>query len=474
MMALAKRFGLPLFLLLGCLTAWVWAQRLGGTPEAEANARTSDSSDVPVLSVRRLPEAVLGVSQSARLDEVLGIGTNELSADSCAVILVDGVPIYELRPDTSLVPGYGQLLLTGHAALETLGSDYRFETRFLAEPDALVEGRVSGDVYLIGGGDPVLMTERYSQGFRPALGLRSSPESLADALVDAGVVEIDGAVVAVDERYDRQWLPAGVPPALVEAGLIAPTSALLIDDGWAERATSTSRSAVPAEDPSVFAAELLVQLLEQRSVRVGGVSYVYDPAEPLPELVRLAEISSPPLVDIVAQMFAVNDASAADMLVKELGFVVSEDGSAAAGTRAVASTLTEIVGDADRELRDGSGLGPSNSSTCRDLATVVDSLDESSPTVTVLPSVESPGVFGGRLGDLEVETDLRAIGGAAGNTSSLIGRTVGDEPQVTFASIVNRDGGPIAADLVFQRQVVEAIGVVASEVSPSELEVAGP
>lgn len=473
MVALIKRFALPVLLLAGCVACWIWAQQLGGTNEASASAREPIAADVPILSVRRLPESVVAAHQADQFEDLLGQGTDALTTESCAVILVDGVPIYELRADLALVPGYAQLLYTGLAAIETLGADHQFLTQVLAVPESIQEGRIAGDLYLVGGGDPVLMTERYAQGFRPAMSLRTPVEALADSVVAMEVVDVDGAVIGVDNRYDNEWLPAGVPQGLVDRGLVTPTLGLQIDDGLVERASSADRPARPAEDPVVFAAQSFDRLLEQRNIRVGGLAYAHDQTQDLPQLVAVAAQSSPPLRDIVTQMFAVNDASAANMLTKEIGLARDGAGTTAVGARATTAILESLAGERDVQVRDGSGVAASNRSTCTDLVEIADRLDETGPVASTLPSIGLPGVFGGRLSDLQMDVDVRAIGGTATNMSSLVGRTIDHSPRVTFATIVNRPDGPLAPDLVFQRQVVEAVAVILDEVSPGDLEAVG-
>ena len=63
-------------------------------------------------------------------------------------------------------------------------------------------GVVEGNLALVGGGDPLLMTDAYAQSFRHVPTERTSLESLADRIVAAGVREVRGSVVGDDSRYD--------------------------------------------------------------------------------------------------------------------------------------------------------------------------------------------------------------------------------------------------------------------------------
>ena len=58
-----------------------------------------------------------------------------------------------------MIPASTQKLLVAAVALEVLGPEYRFTTA-VASP-APIDGEVTGDVYLIGGGDPLLTSDDY-------------------------------------------------------------------------------------------------------------------------------------------------------------------------------------------------------------------------------------------------------------------------------------------------------------------------
>ena len=77
--------------------------------------------------------------------------------------------------------------------------------------------------------------------------------------------------------------------------------------------------------------------------------------------------------------------------------------------------------------------------------------------IEVLPAYRLPGVFGGRLTDLDLQADLRLVGGVYGDASGLVARTVDDRARVTISSIINRPGGPSANDLAYQEALVEMV-----------------
>lgn len=73
------------------------------------------------------------------------------------VSLKNGQKIYERNAKHMFIPASTQKIFTTAAALATLGSDYRFETKIFHIGTAK-EGVLEGDLYLKGEGDPSLTT----------------------------------------------------------------------------------------------------------------------------------------------------------------------------------------------------------------------------------------------------------------------------------------------------------------------------
>jgi D-alanyl-D-alanine carboxypeptidase/D-alanyl-D-alanine-endopeptidase (penicillin-binding protein 4) len=69
-----------------------------------------------------------------------------------------GAVLEQMAPTLGLPPASVTKSITALYALDTLGSDHRFETRILAT-GGIKEGEVQGDLILAGGGDPTLDTD---------------------------------------------------------------------------------------------------------------------------------------------------------------------------------------------------------------------------------------------------------------------------------------------------------------------------
>src|SRR5690606_32087318 len=103
---------------------------------------------------------------------------------------------FEHRAGTALVPASNLKLLTGFAALELLGADTRFRTDVVgsAAPDG--SGTVAGDLWLVGGGDPLLSTAPFRARVKYGSSMAyTAMEAVADAVVAAGVRRVTGSVL---------------------------------------------------------------------------------------------------------------------------------------------------------------------------------------------------------------------------------------------------------------------------------------
>ena len=458
------RFVLPLVLLLAAVAAWFMADRLGASDPAAVSADTPTVTTT-LTSVRRVP-AFVATSTEA---DLLANALNQLPVDpgglSCAVVYRDGEPVLDLRADRTLVPAYAQMFITGHAAIEVLGADHRFETQVFADALPDVNGRIFNGAYLIGGGDPGLMTRNYALSFRPARTTRTAIEELAVGVTSADVVRIDGGVIAVERRFDAERTLPGWPDSYLTEGVIGPLSALQLDDGYIERAAANLGVAVPSDDPATLAAERFAGLLRDLDVQVFGDVRALAADEPLPELVPVARVFSPPLSEIVFQTLAVNDATAAELLMKELGVANERSGTTQAGGRAVQEVLVDQGVDVPIAFRDGSGLDPLGATSCLQLAQAADTIPIDHPTLAVLPAHDLPGIADARLTGLELEADVRLVGGTFGDARGLVGRTVDEGSRITFATIVNRPGGPSDGDMAYQDALVGLVDALRTSVS---------
>lgn len=146
----------------------------------------------PVLSPRRLP-GVLGFPRrvgalNGAISPVLG----EIPENSCVVVSNRrGVGVFAHQPTLPLPPASGQKLVTAYSALTLLGPDYTFQTKLVTDSRP-VDGVVAGDVWLVGGGDPMLTSADYAASFRSQPQTRTALENLYTALEVNAITRIGG------------------------------------------------------------------------------------------------------------------------------------------------------------------------------------------------------------------------------------------------------------------------------------------
>jgi serine-type D-Ala-D-Ala carboxypeptidase/endopeptidase (penicillin-binding protein 4) len=344
-----------------------------GLRNADAPAASADAPRLatPLWSPRRVPQPIVDAVGAQHLQERVD---SELGDQSCVVVSDGAGPIASHNPALAVAPASTAKLLTAFAALSTLGPDFRYETT-AAAPAAPVNGTVDR-LWLVGSGDPVLSTPEYP-AMVEADARRNREEhvigpskattslaALADSIVAAGVRGIPGGVQGDDSRYDTVRYVPTWDDSNRTTPEIGPTGALTVNHGM--RAIQPGLR--PVDDPSVFAASELTDLLLARGVSVGTPGRSTAPGD----ADRIASVRSAPLHDIVAAALESSDNLAAEMFTRELGVRVARQGTTAAGTQVIMDKVEELGVPVDGlALVDGSGLDHTNRVTCATLLAVL-------------------------------------------------------------------------------------------------------
>jgi D-alanyl-D-alanine carboxypeptidase/D-alanyl-D-alanine-endopeptidase (penicillin-binding protein 4) len=148
------------------------------------------------------------------------------------VSLKTGKVLYTQNAEKLFTPASNTKLFTTAAALALIGPDYRFHTTVESTGFLDKHGRLSGDLLLVGRGDPNLSGRELPYELRTQRNDHPIKvlEELADSLVQKGVKYVDGDLVADDsyfafERYGEGWSQDDLV-----WGDGAPVSALTIND----------------------------------------------------------------------------------------------------------------------------------------------------------------------------------------------------------------------------------------------------
>jgi D-alanyl-D-alanine carboxypeptidase/D-alanyl-D-alanine-endopeptidase (penicillin-binding protein 4) len=325
---------------------------------------------------------------------------------SCGAISLDGELVGERNIASVVLPASNMKILVAAVADAVLGRDFRYVTRVVGPAPA--GGVVSGDVYLVGGGDPLLSGEWY-----PASNLDRFPafnttslDELARRMAAAGVTQINGSVRGDGSRYDDEHFAPGwgADVAGIEAG---PYDALLVNDA---RVMGDDQR---GSDPSESGAREFVRILAEQGITVtGGSGSGAAPAD----AGELASVESEPLPAVLAEMLTNSDNNTAELVLKEIGLAASGSGTRQAGADAIVSTLNSWgIDTTGLVVADGSGLSADNRISCATMLAVLQHAGYDSPVGEGLAIGAETGTLIDAFGDTPVAGRIRGKTGTLNN-----------------------------------------------------------
>jgi D-alanyl-D-alanine carboxypeptidase/D-alanyl-D-alanine-endopeptidase (penicillin-binding protein 4) len=231
-----------------------------------------------------------------------------------AMDLATGTVLFGQNPALPLAPASNEKLPLTYAALSNLGPTFRIETDVLGEGSQ--DGTTfTGSLVLKGSGDPTLSSA----------GLRT----LALQVREAGIRRVTGGVIGDESYFDARRMVAGWKASfyLQES---PPLSALVVNRARVGRYVTRT--------PALAAATAFRTALRTAGVAVdGGVSLGRSDDFSIP----LAQLESPTLASIIRYMDKESDNFTAELLLKQLGAIVLNRGTSAAGATVVMQTLAE-------------------------------------------------------------------------------------------------------------------------------------
>jgi D-alanyl-D-alanine carboxypeptidase/D-alanyl-D-alanine-endopeptidase (penicillin-binding protein 4) len=451
-----------------------------------------------VVLVAGVPAATTGADSDGPDDgpDLSGLGwvvdsflaKRELAGARVGVLVVlrdGGATLFEENADLPMVPASNMKIVTGAAALSLLGPDYRFETVFAT--DGEIDGGVlEGDLYVVGSGDPSIVSEelwKIAEEVR-LLGIETIAgdlvldtsyfDSLTVASHDAangqrayhartGAVSLNFNSIAVHVfPGTRSGDPARVELApatgYVEVRNEARTggrsaSTLSIKrtyDGGRNVITVTGRIPASAarktvyrnlEGPSEHFGTVLVEFLAGAGVEVtGGVRTGEAPADA--DVLFVHE--SKPLSLVVRDLSKFSNNFVAEQLVKTLSAEIhGPPGTTQGGVRVLEEFLASAGADSGSfRVADGSGLSRDNRlsprAIVRTLEATLDDFESSYEYVASLSVSGTDGTLEDRMGYAGVDGAVRAKTGLLDGVTAISGlmqTLAGDE--VLFSILVN-------------------------------------
>ena len=288
---------------------------------------------VAIVAFFVVPAAQAGSEDAFQQELSRALHARYVSPAQTGAVVLDlqtGQMLFAHNPRLALRPASNEKLATTYAALTALGPSFRIET------DVLGEGQQSGTTWrgnlvLKGYGDPALSAAQIGK--------------LARQVLADGIRHVSGRILGDESWFDKRRIGLGWKPQfyLHESPAL---SALIVNRGWTGR-YETSR-------PALMATQLLRSDLRRAGVTVQGDAAL---GVATAAAVPLADVESAPLAALVRHMDVYSDNFYAEMLLKEVGAVQGNAGSAAAGI-AVERRLLGAAGVPLGGVRmvDGSGL----------------------------------------------------------------------------------------------------------------------
>ena len=304
-------------------------------------------------------------------------------------------------------------LFTTAAALDRLGPRGRIETVVRTRGSVNGNGRLQGDVFLVGGGDPALGSDQL--------------RSLAKQVKRAGIKRIKGTVYADDSVFDRR---RGVPDSgWGPSPYIAPLAGLVHD------------GSTYSGDPGLRTAATFKRLLRKRGVRVGGKVRLKRVPRKLRGRPPVAGVASPTIASLVEATNEPSNNFYAEMLLKRLWAKPSRPGTTRGGTKAV-ERFARRQGS-KIQARDGSGLTDNNRSSPRDVVRLLTAMSRhraADAFYESLPRAGKEGTVDERMEGTPAAGRCRAKTGTITGVSALSGYCESGRGRVAFSLLMNGVG----------------------------------
>ncbi|HPI38230.1 MAG TPA: D-alanyl-D-alanine carboxypeptidase/D-alanyl-D-alanine-endopeptidase [Ignavibacteriaceae bacterium] len=342
-------------------------------------------------------------------------------ADDCKEII-------SFNSEKSLAPASNLKVVTSAAALMINGEDHKFVTKIYHDGKLDDSGKLNGNIYIVGGGDPTLGSSQV----RGSVELDELMNNIKNAISYFGIKEINGNVLADDLLYERNPVPNYWPWIDIGNYYGAGTSALCIydnlyhlefkpgekvgdpadvigtvpnipglkfinymktgavgsgDNGYIYNAPfsyeATLRGTIPAgvekfsikgsmPDPALFTAQKIIEVLKDNGIPVSGFSSKVEEKGNYNENKLIYKIDSPPLKDIV---YIVNKRSN-NLYTEQLLVSLFKEKDSQSSTRKGIKAMMDFSKKAGIpiegvELDDGSGLSRTNMITTKCIASVL-------------------------------------------------------------------------------------------------------
>ncbi|GGA22507.1 D-alanyl-D-alanine carboxypeptidase/D-alanyl-D-alanine endopeptidase [Psychrobacillus lasiicapitis] len=370
----------------------------------------SSSAFIPLEEDSNVEAATSYANLQNKLNNIMADSRMKNATSSVTVRKAStGEVLYQYNGDKEITPASSLKLLTGAAALENLGENYRFSTIVLTD-GKLKNGTLNGNLYVKGQGDPTLLKNHF--------------DNFASSLAKQGIKRVSGNLVGDDTWYDNVRLSAGILAEDEPYYYAAPISALTLSPngdfdagsviveakpGTNGKATKVSMSPITSvlkivnnsktvpkgskntlkitrqvgtnkviisgnspigtsgvkewisvTNPTIYALDIFKRSLAEKGITFATSSKVIEGKTPKNAKVLVSR-KSMPLKELIIPFMKLSNNTHAEMLAKEMGKVKYGEGSWDAGLLVMHEYAASVGLDVTKwKFEDASGMSYSN------------------------------------------------------------------------------------------------------------------
>lgn len=468
-----------------------------GMKQKDNNEVALDKIAVPVAKIQEPDTLPIDSDTLPEIDEILN--DSRLQGATTGISIrnaLTGEVVYSNLGDTRVHPASVMKLLTGVAALETLGENHTFKTELYMD-GRIENGVIHGNLYLRGRGDPTLTkndlkafaSELKARGIRSIAGnvygddywydsIRLSQDlNWSDEPFYTGS-QISALTLSPNDDYDSGTVIVEVYPASKsgQAGKISMVPAndyltivnktqtvakkgkksiqverqhgsnTLIVSGTIPIGAKKTRTWSSVWEPTNYTVNIFKETIEQQGILFSTTPKVGRKKVPKGSTL-VASKQSMPLKELFIPFLKLSNNGHAEVLVKEMGRVIGGEGSWDKGLTVMEGVLADMGLDAKNMLlRDGSGMSHKNLVTANEVTRLLNAAQKKPWYPTFLNALPVAGngerFIGGtlrhRMKGTAAEGNVQAKTGALNGVAALSGYvTTKDGELLIFSVMVN-------------------------------------
>lgn len=194
------------------------AEKIQKDPESEIVEEVINKSEVPIETLPEKPQEnldkrvekteIIALKKKGKESIERFVNLDMLKYSNIGISIIDlqsGEQIGSYNKNKAITPASILKVVTSSAALEVLGADTKLETKLLYDGKIDGEGTLTGDIYIIGGGDPTLGSDGIKRDQTVFM------QEWIDKIKISGIKNIKGDIVVVDNLFgyvgvEEKWL----------------------------------------------------------------------------------------------------------------------------------------------------------------------------------------------------------------------------------------------------------------------------